>query len=237
MAEETHMYNELLSSFDKLFKEGTYSDLTITCGVDEYKVHKAIVCPRSSFFATACNGLFQEGKTGVVALPDDDPQVVNLMIRYLYYLDYPAQPEVQDEAVETPQESKSADCSNLTVHARVYALGEKYDIQGLKTLAIEKFKTEAKVHWNCDEFIRAVEEVYTSTIDQDRGLRDAVVEAIRVHPTVLDKEPMQNVVRRLDLCFDLMMRFRDELSHYETPQTGTDPVVDELAVDEAFYYD
>jgi hypothetical protein len=97
---------------------------------------------------------------------------------------------------------------NLTIHARVYALGEKYDIGGLKTLSLGKFKTEARVHWNTDGFISAVEEAYTSTIDQDRGMRDAVVEAIYQHVSVLDKKPMQDVVRRLDLCFDLMMRFR-----------------------------
>jgi hypothetical protein len=234
--------DELLSSLDKLFKEGTYSDLTITCGDDEYKVHKAIICPRSSFFATACGGPFQEGRTGVVALPDDNPQAVKLMIRYLYYSDYPTYVIVQGEVVEEAdaasvleEKSKRARNSefklprharpkvsampNLTIHARVYALGEKYDIKGLKALALEKFKKEAIEYWDSHDFIQAVEEVYTSTIDQDRGMRDAVVQAIRVHPTVLDKALMQDVVRRLDLCFDLMMKFRDGLYHYETPQT------------------
>lgn len=32
---------------------GEYSDLTITCGPDTYKVHKAIVCSQSSFFSKA----------------------------------------------------------------------------------------------------------------------------------------------------------------------------------------
>ncbi len=33
-----------------LLDSGKYSDFTIKCGADEYKVHKAIVCPRSRFF-------------------------------------------------------------------------------------------------------------------------------------------------------------------------------------------
>ncbi|AEO55662.1 hypothetical protein MYCTH_2299733 [Thermothelomyces thermophilus ATCC 42464] len=232
--------NELLQSLDKLFKEGTYSDLTITCGNDEYKVHKAIICPRSSFFAKACDGLFQEGNTGVVSLPDDDPQAVRLMMHYFYHLDYPRQREVKHGFLnksqstnpksdvvtnpgstsgktsnKTPKSAYSVpphqgfEVPNLTIHARLYALAEKYDVQGLKALALEKFKEEARIQWDSDDFIRAAEEAYTSTVDRDRGMRDAVVEAIREHSVVLDKESMQNVVRRFDLCFDLMMRFRD----------------------------
>jgi hypothetical protein len=33
---------------------GAYSDLTITCGALEAKVHKCIVCPQSEFFKKAC---------------------------------------------------------------------------------------------------------------------------------------------------------------------------------------
>ncbi|KAL2166783.1 hypothetical protein VTG60DRAFT_2136 [Thermothelomyces hinnuleus] len=233
--------NELLHSLDKLFKEGTYSDLTITCGNDEYKVHKAIICPRSSF-AKACGGLFQEGSTGVVSLPDDDPQTVRLMMHYFYHLDYPRQREIKhgflkksqstnpkSDVVTNPSSTsgktsnktpKSAysipppqgfEVPNLTIHARLYALAEKYDVQGLKALALEKFKEEARIHWDSDDFIRAAEEAYTSTVDCDRGMRDAVVEAIHEHSIVLDKESMLNVVKRFDLCFDLKMRFIRDL--------------------------
>ena len=48
-----------------------------------------------------------------------------------------------------------------------------------------------------------------STIDLDRHMSDAVVEAISQHRDLLDKERVQNVVRSHDLCFDLMMRLRN----------------------------
>ncbi|KAK3291910.1 BTB/POZ protein [Chaetomium fimeti] len=224
--------DELLSSLDNLFGDKAYSDLTVTCRGDEYKVHKAIICPRSPFFASACNGPFQEARTGIIDLPDDDPQAVKLMIRYFYYLDYPQQPEAQDKGPGTPNKvstktnfpmpamaagakksgpKKKVGYSpqpNLTVHARVYALAEKYDIKGLKTLSLGKFEIEADLHWDSDDFMCAVEEVYTSTVDEDRGMRDAVVEAVYNNAGVLEKESMQNLVKRLPLCFDLMMRFR-----------------------------
>src|SRR5947207_15393716 len=41
-----------------LLESGKYSDLTLTCGDDEYRVHRAIVCPHSAFFEAACGGDF-----------------------------------------------------------------------------------------------------------------------------------------------------------------------------------
>ena len=47
-----------LSNMEDLFGSSKYSDLTISCGSDEYKVHRAIICQLSDFFATACDGAF-----------------------------------------------------------------------------------------------------------------------------------------------------------------------------------
>lgn len=33
---------------------GLYSDLTLRCGSKDFKVHKAVVCAQSEFFANAC---------------------------------------------------------------------------------------------------------------------------------------------------------------------------------------
>ena len=49
----------LTSSLSGIFKSSEYSDMTIRCGSEEFKVHRAIVCPRSTFFSAACNGGFQ----------------------------------------------------------------------------------------------------------------------------------------------------------------------------------
>lgn len=38
-----------------LQKTSDYSDLKILCGDEVFSVHKAIICPRSEFFSTACS--------------------------------------------------------------------------------------------------------------------------------------------------------------------------------------
>ena len=50
---------DLVSSLSDLFTSSKYSDLTIRCGSDLYKVHRAVVCQRSQFFAAACDSGFK----------------------------------------------------------------------------------------------------------------------------------------------------------------------------------
>ena len=103
---------------------------------------------------------------------------------------------------------------NLVIHARLYAIGEKYGVTGLKTLAMRKFEKEVGYHWKSDDFIQAVEEVFTSTVEGDKGLRDIVVDTIARHPDLLDKQQLQDVVKSCDLSFELMMKFRRSLRRW-----------------------
>lgn len=67
----------------------------------------------------------------------------------------------------------------LTIHADMYALGDKYEVQGLSTKALDKFKKSLQYHWNSEDFINATQIAYTTTPESNRGLRDAVVRAIK----------------------------------------------------------
>ena len=72
--------------------------------------------------------------------------------------------------------------SHLVLHTQVYALAEKYDIPSLKQLARSKFEMAMACFYDSPDFADAIEEVYCSTIDSDRGLRDIVLEAFKSHP-------------------------------------------------------
>ena len=49
----------------RLYDDGKYSDLTVKSSEKTYRVHKAIVCPRSKFFAAACDGHFEASHTSI----------------------------------------------------------------------------------------------------------------------------------------------------------------------------
>ncbi|AEO55663.1 hypothetical protein MYCTH_2050467, partial [Thermothelomyces thermophilus ATCC 42464] len=199
----------------RLYSSGEYSDLVISCRGKEYHVHKAIVCTQSEFFSTACRTSFKASEKGKIDLPDDDPQLVHIMIYYLYHFDYDIQlaheqshsegsgPDVDRRDMNKPTGSV------LATHARVYSLAEKYLIRGLKTVAVRQFKLAATSFPDIDDFLEATLEVYSSTVDDDRGLRDVVVETLYTNSNWLDRENVRDVIKELGaLTYDLVIYMR-----------------------------
>lgn len=97
----------MTAGMHQMLSTGKYSDLTICCGPEEFKVHRTVVYPRSEFFAAICDGGFkvkcphccnicelaeltrqQEAETGRINMDDDDPAAVKRMLLYLYLQDY-----------------------------------------------------------------------------------------------------------------------------------------------------
>ena len=94
--------------------------------------------------------------------------------------------------------------SHLILHTRVYALAEKYDIPSLKYLARRKFEMEMACYYDSPEFAEAIEDVYCSTIDSDRGLRDIVLETFKCHPQLANTQDVFKVIRETpSLAFEL----------------------------------
>jgi hypothetical protein len=78
----------------------------------------------------------------------------------------------------------------LSIHADMYALGDKYQVVGLQHLAASKFRACLAEHWNSPDFITAVQIAYTSTPDSNRMLRDVVVQGFKDHFSIdITKDP------------------------------------------------
>ena len=83
-------------------------------------------------------------------------------------------------------------------------LSVKYDIPALKSLAKRKFEMAMACFYDSPEFADAIEEVYCSTIDNDRGLRDVVLQAFRSHPQLCGTQDVFSVIKRTPtLAFEL----------------------------------
>ncbi|KAK3290210.1 uncharacterized protein B0H64DRAFT_349875 [Chaetomium fimeti] len=197
-----------------LYSSREYSDLVISCRGKEHHVHKAIVCMQSEFLAVACRAGFKETQEGKIDLPDDDPQLVHIMVHYLYHFDYDTKPQDKgigfDGSVTNRDETDTNEpvTNVLVTHAKVYALAEKYLIRGLKVVAQRHFKA-ATTSVTLDGFLQAISEVYSSTIGDDRGLRDIIVETLHKHSAWLDKEEMRDMLRVSGaLAYDLVMYMR-----------------------------
>ncbi|CZR45755.1 uncharacterized protein FPRO_15069 [Fusarium proliferatum ET1] len=256
--------HEYLKDLPAMLKTGKYSDLTIVCGNNRYRVHRNIICARSKFFDVSCDSGFKESN-GEIMLPDDDPAAVQKMIGYIYNIEYTpetTQMQEHDDDVEAELSDTDYDASEryrmkrfgaefverkrikrlkerkwaswkvdepipssqLSLHAKVYALGEKYRIEGLKKEAKRKFESEIQSgNVGVDDFAGAVEEVYTSTVSEDRGLRDVVVKMIEQDILLLDHVVVREVMRVTDFALDVLLYMsqgmRSQARFKDLPQT------------------
>jgi len=91
-----------------------------------------------------------------------------------------------------------------STHASRHALAEKYDVPSLKNLAQTKFEMAVTCYHDSSEYADTVEEVYCSTIDTDRGLRDIVPQKFRAHPSLATTQDIYAVIEETPtLALDL----------------------------------
>ncbi|KAH7362441.1 hypothetical protein B0T11DRAFT_280816 [Plectosphaerella cucumerina] len=200
----TESTSELLSSLQTLQFNGEYADFSIKCCDDTYQVHKAIICPRAPFFRAAFGNSTKECEAAEVDLSEHDPTSVRLMVYYLYNLDYP---HVKLDG--SLGNHTSSNNSNLSHHCRLYALADFCQMNTLKTLTVDKFKKEAETHWNDPDFFEAIQFVYSATVSTDRSMRDAVVGVMMAHRTLLDRQEFKDLVKEIDLAYELLMRMHE----------------------------
>ena len=67
-----------------MFADKLFTDLTIKCGGEEFKVHKAVLASQSPFFRRMLESDVKEQRTSVIEISDTDPQVISNLLTYLY---------------------------------------------------------------------------------------------------------------------------------------------------------
>jgi hypothetical protein len=121
-----------------------------------------------------------------------------------------AQPSlVVDGSTHTPPMSPTSENKERGVvfHARVYGLSKKLGIDSLQALALLKFAADVEEQWSSDGFISAAREVAVmlSKNDSDDGkLREAILDVLCKHIELLNKEGIEEVIRGLDLGYDIL---------------------------------
>jgi hypothetical protein len=95
--------------------------------------------------------------------------------------------------------------SSFILHAKVYAMGEKYGIPSLKEAAIERFREDTHSICADDDFAEAVELAFTITPDSDSGLRDLIIQVVHNNASQMkDNVKMKElVVSHNDLAYGL----------------------------------
>lgn len=126
----------------------------------------------------------QEGASGVIELKPskdddgehieteaeyndrDDPEIIRIMVNYMYRYNYYAFDEIP------------ATADSLITHAKVFATAVKYQVEGLVDLAARRFGRRLRDEYDAEEFVACIRFVYESTPEDVMQLRNIVVNTL-----------------------------------------------------------
>ncbi|KAK8239388.1 BTB/POZ protein [Phyllosticta capitalensis] len=173
------MSDRLRRSISGLLDSGRYFDAKIECGGETFHVHKSVVCTQSEYFARVFdeNNGFKEGQTSSIELKDIEASTVRAMIEFMYHGDY-----------------KTTEENEIMLNIDVYATAEMYQVEGLKDIAAQHFKVVVPSFFDLPTFPDAIRAIYQGTMEEDRGLRDVLVETAAGKIDELIKDPVFNAV-------------------------------------------
>lgn len=153
----------------------------------------------------------QEALSQEIYLEDDEPDIVAMMVDFLYGSDYddyrslseeefermrnqnvaeslpildvgsPANETTATKEPDFPSPPKKLNSHSLIINAKVYIIADKNDILALKQWAAKKYKDVLEDAWNSPIFIESIRLIYDNTIEMDRILRDVVVREVKKH--------------------------------------------------------
>jgi hypothetical protein len=110
----------------------------------------------------------QEASESTITFHDDEPSIINAVIKFLYSADYADESNEGEEGLRP-----------LSFNALVYAAADKYDLEDLGRLALAKFTGRSTSQWATPDFADAVNILYTGAPSSKSAMRMVAVEAIR----------------------------------------------------------
>lgn len=136
-----------------LFQSGSFSDCTVHSKQRVWHLHRCILSPRSEFFWGCFEGEFEEANSCMIEMQDDDPQILEKMLRWIYTMHLP---EPQDKS------------RPWTENVLLYVMADKYGLAGLMEATRNALLDEAircsvqpsRLADSMKDYIEAVEMLY-----------------------------------------------------------------------------
>jgi hypothetical protein len=101
--------------------------------------------------------------------------------------------------------SLNGTADQILTHAKMYEIGEKYDVMGLKDLSQEKFSRACGLFWNDPKFPVAAYHAFSTTPDRDKGLRDLVSKTLSNHLELVEKPAIEALLTKFNgLAFRIL---------------------------------
>ncbi|KAI0474416.1 BTB/POZ protein [Xylaria cf. heliscus] len=180
-----------------LLSSGDYSDLTLLCEDQEFRVHKNIVCSQSPVLAAAFKGGFQESKTNEFHVVDFSPTTLKCMIDYMYTRGYKKMPDGcrndgKDQAQTTNNDKHTSTkiAETWIYHGRVNCIADYFCLPELAKMATTTLDRLTKENWSEDAFCDLLDEIHGKT--GDNGFRDMLAQRATDHISELTARGLFN---------------------------------------------
>ncbi|KAK5203073.1 hypothetical protein LTR96_011312 [Exophiala xenobiotica] len=178
-----------------LLQTAEFSDFTLTVDGRDFKIHRSVVCPQSTMLRSLCTGSFQEGLQGRGTLTEENANIFEKVLEYLYTGEYNSPSEELEIAAADGNEVSSGEdapannedgenetgsihrqSEQLMFHTEVYLQAKFLGISELMRHARNNFAAVVKSNFRADAFLEPFSRVFDHGEDGDSGLRAQILE-------------------------------------------------------------
>lgn len=133
-----------------LFANPLFPDCTIRTRARTFRLHRCVLAPRCEFFHSCFTGSFEEAATTSVTMLDDDPDVLERMLRWLYTLEFPTRrhyhrrPHHRYSGSENTKPFSSCPPDPWTSDLDLWMMADKYGLTTLMEQCVEALMQTAE---------------------------------------------------------------------------------------------
>ena len=120
-------------------------------------VHEDRLCGCSSFFKAALDARWNEGTERIIELPEDDSQIVQLFVGWLYNEDFPKLPESDNSRHYRDRKGY------LMEQVKALVFTDKYDIPRFKAKIVQKLQIHSMDQHPAPPFADVMMHAYNNT--------------------------------------------------------------------------
>ncbi|KAI1200359.1 BTB/POZ protein [Nemania serpens] len=157
----------------KLLESGDYSDFTLVCEDQKFRVHKSIVCAQCPVFAAATKGGFKEAETNTFHVVDFKPVTLKCMLQYMYTGKYEEKPHCcPNDNVQEPSQENDNDDSTKNIserwihHGLVNCIADFFRLPELAKMSVATLDEITQKDWSANAFCDLLYATLGKTGDQ-----------------------------------------------------------------------
>ena len=163
----------------KLLDNPKYSDMSLKCSTKTLKVHRAVVCTASPFFATCMDSNFKEARSLSISMSENKPLILAMALLHSYSNEFSVSTvrKLWKEIAPTDQEHAKP-VNECTAFIDLYELADRLLMTTLQMIAGQKLAEALETHRlallssNCShDLAKILEHAYRKTAVSDEKLR------------------------------------------------------------------